>query len=271
MANQILFLRKNHIDLDRANPVITITDPVATNTGQTSVDFLRNRNNISGWLTTGSTDAAGTIIHVSFGGDFLDVDFVELVRHNFKSYLIEWQDLFDVWATYSSETVNTETTNIHQKDTPVNAKAIRITINSTQTVDADKEMRQLIITEKKYQFVGYPVIKKPVHSRNRKNNKMLSGKVNVVDTRGAFSCELEIKITREENDLSMHEDIYEQREGLLLLLSGSNENQFATKRKGYRNEDIVLVKAVDEYTNPYHKGQYPNGIKIRMKLAETIF
>ena len=84
-------------------------------------------------------------------------------------------------------------------------------------------------------------------------------------------CELEIKLSGEENDLNMHEELYEQREGLLLLLSGANEDQFRTKRKGYRNEDIVLVKAIDEYTNPYYKGQYPNGIKIKIKIAEVVF
>lgn len=271
MSSQILFLRKNHIDLDRSNPTITITDAVATNTGQSSVDFLRNRNNASAWLTTDSTDAANTEMLISFGGDLLDVDFIELIQHSFKDYLVEWQDVSDVWATYVNVVSNTDSTTIHQKITPVNAKAIRITITAMQTLDEDKSLNQLIITEKKYQFVGWPMIKKPVHSKSRKNNKMLSGKINVVDTRGAFTCELEIKLTGEENDLEMHEDIYEQREGLLLLISGDDEAQFRTQRKGYRNRDIVLVKAVDEYTNPYLNGVYVNGIKIKIKLAETVF
>jgi len=270
MASQIQFLRKNHLDLDRTNPAITITDAVATNTGQDSVDLMRNRNNISGWVTTDSTDAANTEILTTFG-DLLDIDFIELIKHNFKDYLIEWQDSVDAWATYATETSNTDSTSIYELDSPVNAKAIRITITAMQVTDSDKELRQLIMTEKRYQFVGWPVVKKPVHSKNRKINKMLSGKVNVIDTRGAFSCELEIKLSGEENDLNMHEEIYEQREGLLMLVSGTDEDQFRTKRKGYRNEDIVLVKAVDEYTNPYYKGQYPNGIKIKMKLAETVF
>ena len=64
-TGQILFLRKNHIDLNRPNPVITITDAAASNTGQDSVIFLRNRNNISGWLTTGSEDATPTVMTVS--------------------------------------------------------------------------------------------------------------------------------------------------------------------------------------------------------------
>lgn len=269
-TGQILFLRKNHIDLDRPNPVITIADSVATNNGQSSVSFLRNRNNISGWVTTDSTDAANTEILVEFG-DFLDVDYISLVRMNFKDFTIEWQDLSNVWTNISTVTNNTETTSVLELTSPVNAKAIRIIIQGTMIADDDKELRQLIITEKKYRFEGWAVVSRPVHSKNRKVSSMLSGKVNVVDKRGAFSCTLEIKLSGNENDLSMHEDIYEQREGLLLLISGGNETQFRTKRKGYRNEDIVLVKAVDEYSNPYDSGVYSMGMQIKMKLAETVF
>lgn len=268
-TGQILFLRKNHIDLNRPNPVITITDAAASNTGQDSVIFLRNRNNISGWLTTGSEDATPTVILVELF-DFLNVDFIELIKHNFKSYLIEWRDLAEAWHTFEDVSANILSTNISQKDVPVNTNAIRITITSTQLVDADKEMRQLIITEKKYKFDGWPVIKKPVHSQNKTKNTMMSGKLRVVTKRGAYSNTLEIKLSGSQNDLDMHEKIYNQAEGLLLLISGGKESQFRTSRKGYRDEDIVLVQPVDEYSAPYEKGVYSNGIKIKMKLHETV-
>lgn len=266
---QILFLRKNHIDLDRPNPLITITDSVATNTGQDSVLFLRNRNNISGWVTTDSNDSANTEILINLY-DFLPVDYISLVKHNFKDYLIEWKDEFDAWNTYANVVNNELKTTVHEQAVKVEADAIRITIYNTQIADADKEMRQLIITEKKYRFEGWPMVKKPVHSKNRKVNTMLSGKTRVVTKRGAFSTTLEIKTTGSDNDLFLHEDIYEQAEGLLLLISGGKEDQFRTSRKGYRNEDIVLVKAVDEFNNEYIRGVYKAGIKMKIKLQESV-
>ena len=54
MSGQIKFYRKSHIDFDRINPEITVTDSVATNDGQEFINFLRNRNNNSGWNTSGS-------------------------------------------------------------------------------------------------------------------------------------------------------------------------------------------------------------------------
>lgn len=269
MSGQIMFLRKSHLDADRRNPVITITDSVATNTGQASVFLMRNRNNISGWLTTGSDDTANTEILADFG-DILQVDFIELVRHNFKDFLIEWKDVTDTWNTYESVTANEDATTVHLKDTPVAARAIRVTVNSTIIADADKELRQFIISERIHTFEGWPVIKKPRFSRNTKINKMLSGKVNKANTRGAFSCELEIKISRSSNDLEIHQNLYERVEGVLMLISGGDETQFTDAKRNYANEDIVLVSTIDEYENPWTKGVYSTGIKIKMKMAEVV-
>lgn len=268
-TGQILLFRKNHIDLQRPNPVITITDNVALDNGQDSVIYLRNRDNISGWLTTDSTDAANTEILVEMF-DFQNVDFISLIGNNFKNYTIEWRDEFLVWNTYASISANTLTTNSHLKDTPVVTDAIRITITGTQIADADKELRQLIITEKIHQFEGWAKISKPKHSSNRKKNKVISGKVRVVKQRGAFSCQLDIKLTTNSNDLQIHEDLYEYEEGVLLLLSGALPEQFVTQRKGYRDEDIVLVKTIDEYVNPYDMGVYTSGIKVKIKLEESV-
>lgn len=269
-SGQILFLRKNFIDLDKPNPIITITDSVASNTGQASVNQMRNRNNISGWLTTNSDDSANTEILIETG-DTLPVDFIELVKHNFKDYVIEYQDESEIWQIYETVTNNTKATTIHQKDTPIQSNRFRITVNATMVADQDKEMRQLIITQKKYQFEGWPVIKKPISSTNKRTNKVISGKYNVVDTRGNFSCTLEIKLSGSEQDLMIHQDLYNQREGVLMLISGADELQFRTLRKNYRDEDIVLVKPLDEYENPYSQGVYLNGIKIKIKLGEVIF
>lgn len=267
--DQILFLRKNHIDLDKPNIIITVTDNVAFNNGQSSVDFVRNRNNVSGWVTTESNDTANTEFLVEMG-DLLPVDWIQIIKHNFKDYTVEYRDVSDNWILVQAVTNDTKSTTIFEFD-KVQADAIRITIQGTQIPDADKEMRQLIIAEKFGRFDGYPVIKKPVHSSNKKKNKMLSGKLNIVGTRGAFSTELEIRLSTNDIDLSLHEDLYYQIEGVHVLLSGGNEDQFATKRRGYRNEDIFLVKPSDEYSNPYQKGVYLNGIQVRMKLSEVSF
>lgn len=270
MSGQIKFYKKNHVDVDRVNPSIVVTDPVATNAGNDFVKFLRNRNNNSGWNTSGSTDAANTEIFIDLR-DFQKVDMIMLVRHNFKNFLIEYWDLGAAdFVTYLNVVNNTDKTTFIEKSVYTNQ--IKITITGTMIADDDKTMRQLIVTEKFFsgEFVGWPEIKSPVTSFNKKTTDMISGKVRVVETRGAFSCSLEVKLLKIDEDLTMIENIYYNREGVLMLLSGGDEDQFTNRRVGYRNEDIVLVRPTNELELPYVKGIYTAGIKIRMKLEETV-
>src|SRR4051812_33469430 len=89
MAQQICVFKKNLIDLSNTNGVLTVTDATATNNGQTFVDFIRNRNNSSAWLTTGSNDAANTQIDVDLG-ETRDITDIILVKHNWKAYTIKY-------------------------------------------------------------------------------------------------------------------------------------------------------------------------------------
>lgn len=270
MAGQIKFFKKSFIDADRTNPTITVTDSVATNDGQEFVEYLRNRNNNSGWNTSGSADSANTEILIELK-DFQDVDMVMLVKHNFKNFLVEYFDIgLGSFQTYGSFTDNTNTTTLIEKS--VNTDQIRITITGTFVADDDKTMRQLIVTENFFegQFEGWPVIRNPKSSLNRKTSSMLSGKQRVVESRGAYSCELEVSLLKIAEDLSLIEKIYYNREGVLMLLSGGLEDQFSSLRVGYRNEDIVLVRPVNELELPFVKGIYSTGIKIKMKLAEVV-
>lgn len=271
MAGQIKFFRKNHIDLDRPNISISVSDAVAIDDGADSLNLIRNRNNNSGWMTTTSDDSANTELLIDLG-DYLDVDMVMLVKHNFKSFLVEYYDNdTSSFQTYENISDNSNDTSILTKS--VNTDQIKITIYGTIIADSDKILRQLIITENfgVGEFEGWPQIKRPTASLNKKVNRLLSGKVNVVEKRGAFSVSLEVKFWIIDNDLTLVENIYYNREGVLMLISGGNEDQFASKRIGYRNEDIVLVRPVNELELPYNKGIYKNGIKVKMDLEEVVF
>ena len=166
MPAQIRFFNKNKIDLSNTLVAITVTDAVATNTGQSFVDFVRNRNNTSAWLTTGSTDAANTTLEVDMT-DTRELSEVLIVSHNLKAYTIKyWTGI--VWTDFSTviaETANTETTNHHAFAT-VTTQKIQIIITATQTVDADKQIKQLILTDEVAagQLEGWPVIKRPRNS-----------------------------------------------------------------------------------------------------------
>lgn len=270
MAQQIKWYKKNFADIDNDNTTITITDATATDNGQAYVDFMRNRKNTSGWRTTGSNDAANSQIDVDLG-DSYDVDRILIVGHNLKAFTVQYWDgaSFADFSTAVNETTNTKTTN-EFSFTSVSTDQIRIVITGTQTVDADKVIKQLIITESLGQFEGWPQIRKPRSSKNKRTTKLLSGKSLVTRQVGFFSCQLSVNNWLSANDVSILESIYFSLDGVLMWINAGDDDQFARNHIGYRSEDIYLVSPTDEYTPEFFDYYYRTGIKVTMKLEEVV-
>jgi hypothetical protein len=271
MAQQIMFFKKNWIDLSKT-ATLTITDSVASNSGQSYVNFMRNRNNFSAWMTTGSTDAANTQIDIDMV-DSKDVGDILIVKHNLKSYTIQYWNgsAYVDFSTTIAPTNDTASTS-HYSFNQTSIQKIRIIITGTQVADSDKRITQLIVTEKivSGQLTGWPQIKKPTLSTNKKISKSLSGKASVIETVGYFAAQLSVASYSLDADLQIVEQIYNNREGVLMWLCGGDQTQFKTIRQGYRLEDIYLVRPVDDYVPEYINGQYQAGIKFQMSLQESI-
>lgn len=270
MAEQIYFFKKNYIDLTFDGVTITVTDTVASNKGQDFVDYIRNRKNSSAWLTTGSTDAANTTLEVDWGSS-KELNSIILIGHNFKAFTVQyWTGV--AWADFSTaiaETTNTAETNYYSFDS-VNTTKIQIIITGTQVADADKILKQLIATDEIGQLNGWPVIKRPTASTNKSISRSLSGKVYVAEGIGAFSCQLTVENWNNDADLTIIETVYEAGEGVHVWLCGGDEDQFSSKRVGYRLEDLYFMRPTDEYRPEFFRGLYQTGIKFQMKLEEAI-
>jgi hypothetical protein len=272
VSAQIKFFRRNKIDLTNTNCTLTVTDAVASSDGQSIVDFLRNRNNNSAWVTTDSTDAANTSIVIDIG-DLVTISDILLVSHNFKSFKLEYHDGSD-WADFPTpvDFTDCDETTTHVEVTPIDTSRMRLTIRGTQISNADKKMTQLIVTEKfgVGQFNSWPVIKNPIHGTNKRKSKMLSGKVNLIESVGSFSCELVVPVLTDDSDFTLLEALYFGRQGFLVWLCGGDEEQFSTKRIGYRKQDIYLMRPTSDYMPEYLNGVYPSGVKFGIKLEECI-
>jgi len=267
--SQIIVLEKNAIDLDITDISITASDDEATDNGQDFVDLLRDRTNTSGWGTTGSSDTATCTLEVDLNKG-LQISKVYLIEHNFKNYdLHYWNGT--AWVLIISVTNNTDTTSYHSF-TAATVYKVKITINATMIANSDKLLAQLIITDNlgTGQFQGYPEIRQLTHTTNKKANQMLSGKIKVIEGIGAVQFELKWTITSNDNDLTLIEKMYTNKQGFLISLSGGNESQFSTQRIGYRKKDIYFVRMTDDYSDPFFKGIYSIGNVITAKLKEAV-
>jgi len=273
MSQQIRFFDKSAIDLGNDAASINVTDTTATNNGQSFVDFMRNRNNSSSWMTTGSNDAANTTLVFQFG-DVRDIKDIMIVGHNLAAYTLKYWDGISAYVDFATPISVSGSTDFvtHHQVTEVSTDSIQLVITGAQVVDADKSIRQFIITNRvgTGQLDGWPVIKNATHSTNKKISSMLSGKVNVVESVGAFACELTVTNWNIDDDLSIIEEIYFGKRGVLVWLSGGDEDQFSHKRVGYRLEDIFLMRAVNDYQPDWAAGLYTSGIIMQLKLREAI-
>jgi hypothetical protein len=267
----IKFFRKNKIDLDYSGVDISITDAVASDKGDDFVHFLRNRNNTSGWATTGSSDAANTQIDIDMGSR-KDVDCILLVEMNFKNYTIQYYDEdLASWTNFSTSinvTNNTTATRLHTFNS-VSARLFRIIITATFVANADKFMTQLIITEALGEFSFQPRIK-PVIDRSRKATKYLSGRSHIIKSIAAFEVAIEMQGVTADVDLSLVENLFDSYEGFIVWLCGGTITQYDTERIGYRLKDLYLVNVANEYRPEWGQSRYKNGIEVDLKLLEVI-
>lgn len=263
-STQILFFEKNYGDLNAVN--VTATASQANDFAA----FPRNRKNTSSWITTGSQDSDNT----TYTYDFVDeqaVDQIILIKHNFDAYTVKYWDgaTYTDFATPISVTGNTSETTQHNV-TEVSTSRIQLTITGTIVADEDKTLAQFIVTKRLGRFEGWPEIKRPTLSRNKVINKMLSGKASVVENVGQYSTDLSIKVWSNDTDLTLIETLYARFSGFLFWPCGGDETQFSSVREGYRLEDIFLSKFTDDNVPEFFKGLYKTGVKVKIKLQETV-
>ena len=265
----VKFFKRNKIDQFFTQGSITVTDGIATNPGQDFAYLLRNRNNTSGWMTTGSTDAGNTTL-IADMGEGKDLDKIILVNHNFKAFTIKyWNGASYVdFSPAISQTVNTETVSIYSFAS-VSTTKIRIIITAAQVLNADKRMTQLIMTEQLGELACQPMLT-PKIDRSRKVNKFLSGRVFISKSVPSFEVKLKMNTSVTETDLALVETLYDSFESFLVWLSGGDVAQFGAHiRQGYRLQDFYLVNLDAEYVPEYKDGRWPHGVPINLSLQET--
>lgn len=266
MSAQIIFFDKSLCDYGSSLNVNPNGTTASASQASDLAYLVQDRSNRTAWITTGSVDADNTWFLMDLG-DTRTITEILLIKHNFKNYLIQYWDGAN-YVDLVTVTNSVLTTSRHTVSSTLTSR-IKITITGTQVANADKFLYQLILTTLVGQLTGWPIIDAPTHERNRQTAKMLSGKTSLSVGLGAFSCSLKVAIWKDSNDLAIVESLFDSSEGVLVWLCGGDENQFSSKRKGYRLEDIYLMRAVSDYQPQWAEGIYSNGLVIDIDLAEV--
>lgn len=263
MSAQMAFFKKSLADLTQPNLVVTASQ------GQDTAEFALNRRNTSAWITTDSVDADNTTYEVDFTDEVYISDIL-LIKHNFKNFTIKrWNgSTFVDFSTPIAVSNNTEETNWYRFDR-VSTQKVQITITGTQVANEDKIMYQFIATELMGQLTGWPKMKDPRISKNRKTARMLSGKLSVTENVGYYAGSFGVENWRIAPDIAIIESLYNSFESFLFWPCGGDEDQFFGSPIGYRLEDIYLCRTVNDYSPEYVAGIYANGLNLEVKLEEV--
>jgi len=263
MPKQIVFFEKNKLDIESTDVIVTATQ------ANDYTDFFRNRSNNSAWVTTDSVDSDNTQIDIDFV-DEQDLNHILLLKHNFKAYTIQYWNgsTYVDFSTPINETTNSSESTYHVFN-DVSTSMLRLIIQGTITPDDDKFLYQFIATDIIGRFEGWPVLN-PTLSRNRRTSRLLSGKQAVKEKIGAYSSRVTVSNLRDDNDLTIIEGLFAANEGFLFWPCGGDEDQFSSRRLGYRLEDIYLCKTSNEWNPAFASGIYQTGIVVNMNLVEVI-
>src|SRR3954451_4015214 len=299
--NQLMFYKKNKADYGFSTNVAS-----ASESSGTALNVM-DRQNDTAWQTTGSVDANNTTLTIDFGGTSQNIDEIILLNHNFLNFRIEYWDGVSSWITLNFAqnplTAPSVTTPIDTSYTSglvylnnyvtgystytlgaeYNSRFIlgpvgyyynkifklRITVLGTIVANSDKQLYQFLALELMGQLNGWPVIKKPTHSKNRQMLSMMSGKSYIVENKGGYSASLQFKNWTNNADLTLVETLYNWGEGFLIWPCGGNPSYFKTIRHGYRFKDFYLCACSNEYIPEYVAGVYQMPLQFQMDLQEV--
>lgn len=264
MAQPILFFRKSKTDYSDPNVVASASQ------GNVFAKFAIDRTNLSGWATTGSVDADNTTFEVNIV-NMKSVTDIILLRHNFKSFKVEWWDgsIYQPFVPAIQPTTNTMR-DTRYSVTRVNTTKLRLTVYGTMTANDQKFLGTFIATELIGQLEGFPVIQAPKLGRNKQSSTMISGKKSIRENVGNFACQLTVNNWNKDADLTIVETLYRLNDGFLVWLSGGDEDQFSSLREAYRKQDIYLMKTSNDLSPEWYKGIYSTGMKIKIDLEEVV-
>ena len=260
------FFKKNWADFERSYVSAT-----ASNTPDLAEQVLA-RSNKTGWATNGSSDAENTTLTINMG-DFVTFDSILLIGHNWKNFKLEYLAADGVtWTAFASPiapTTCTDTVSFFQPGS-TSSDQVRATIYGTQVVDAEKILNQFIITTQIGYFSYNPLLSGVTLGRALQEQKVLSGKSNILQNVGKFSTRLRMNAWAASADLTIIETLFNTPEGFLYWPCGCDVTQFSSVRQGYRLQDIYLCRCKNEYNPDWAQGQFKAGLNIEMDLVEVI-
>lgn len=272
ISGPIKFFKKNYADIDNDGATASVSS------GGDTRDAIRDRRRHTRWESAESDDLTAETVTIDFGDDPITIDRLILRRHNWKAFNVQywngsaWTHFANVVTkegtqTNITETVSTKSTSYYEF-TAVSAYKVRCTVTTTQTVDAEKYLYELVITEEIGTLTGYPVHQADIQT-TKQTKQSPGGRLKFTLFDEIYSSTLTFVNYGVAADHAIIKTLYEIDAEFLIWPCGGNEAQFRFPTAPHRLQDIYLVSISSGYAPNYTQNVYVLGLNYTIGLTEV--
>jgi hypothetical protein len=251
----------------------------SASTNDEAAKFILDISKYTRWESLSSNDITTETLTINLA-QATDLDRLILVGHNLKDYTIQYNGTteFTNVCGLDGALVGGIVETTYDKDTSyysfdeVSVSSILITMNTTQTVDAEKFLTQFVATKELGTFQGFPRIQNVQHNRNIKAAKAISGKNVIQKGHEVTTFRMNFSTYPVQADITLLDSLHEREESFLVWLCGGRygSEYFTIEQRGWRLEDIYNMQLSRPLSANYAKGIYQNGANTRASFVEVI-
>lgn len=255
----------------------------AASTGTLTEDNVLDRNPLTVWRSVGSDDLTTETLTITFAAA-VTFNRLFLLNHNFKEFDIQyddsgWTDFANVISlddstpgTGIAETTWNKSSSYYEFDS-VTTDQVRIRIDTTQTVDAEKFLAEFVATLELGTLSGYPKVSPVRVSRNARVSTLLTGRYSVRKSIQTFAVNLDLDPypSAYGDDLSLLMSLTDRDDDFLVWLCGGRygTTYFRTTLRGFRLADLLLMQIGEDFENEYNNNIYVGPIRTAFSLIEV--
>lgn len=242
-------------------------------------NLILGTNKYFRWQSSGSNDATTETLTITLPVATA-ISRIFLVGMNFKAFQIQYDngspaDFTGVTGldSYSDSEIDVtlfdRTTAYFQFDS-VTTDTIIITVDTTQTVNAEKYLNQFIATNELGTLVGFPGMSGIGLDRNDRSEKSITGRYHIEKSYESTEFDLSLKTYPVQADIDLLDDLHDREDPFLVWLCGGKPDQFTYTQRGFRVQDVYQMKVDRGLKNGYYQNIYVAGVNQAYSFKEVV-
>ncbi len=249
----------------------------SANTGDASAKYVLDLDVDTYWRSVGSNDSTTETLTVTFPSTAITR--ILILDCNFKAFTIKYDSggsyahfanvvtIGGATKTNITETAFAQNSSYYEFDS-VTTTSLQISVDTTQTTNAQKYLSQFIASTEIGTFVGYPELSSVKISRNLRAKRTLSGRFSVQKSLETMAYSLKFKNYPTSDvysvDLDLAFTLLESEDPFIIYPCGGRyeSKHFKYAAPGFRLKDAKLVQISKIYKLKYNRNVYVNPIDL---------